>query len=42
LMMLKLYVMELPMMLRIRKEWRCDFGVCVVGPCDILFVQIFC
>jgi hypothetical protein len=29
------------MMLRIRKEWRCDFGVCVVGLCDILFVQIF-
>jgi hypothetical protein len=30
------------MTLRIQKEWRCDFGVCVVGSCDILFVQIFC
>jgi hypothetical protein len=27
------------MMLKIRKEWRCDFGVCDVGLCDILLVQ---
>jgi hypothetical protein len=42
LMTLKLCATELPMMLRIWKEWRCDFGVCVVGSCDILFVHIFC
>jgi hypothetical protein len=39
--MLVLYVTELPKMLRIGKEWRCDFRVCVVGLCDILLVLIF-
>jgi hypothetical protein len=38
LMTLKLYATALLMMLKIRKEWTCDFGVCVVGLCDILFV----
>jgi hypothetical protein len=41
LMMLVMYATELPKMLRIGKEWRCDFGVCVVGSCDILLVPIF-